>query len=142
MTKEAINELKKYTSGRKNTEKIEVSVLALNRIIFALEQEPCEDAINRQAVLNTLDNMDKVLDEDRTVENYKELLKECYKVLTPVSPQPKTRLCKWIKYDNRTICPKEHDTDNPFWRIPENRKEALKYCPYCGLEIEIEETGE
>ncbi len=43
MTREAINELKKYTSERKNTEKIEVSVLALNRIIFALEQEPCTE---------------------------------------------------------------------------------------------------
>jgi hypothetical protein len=45
-----------------------------------------EDYISRQAVLATLDNMDKALDEDRTVENYKELLKECYKVLTPVNP--------------------------------------------------------
>ena len=40
-----------------------------------------EDAISRKAVLNTLENMDKALDEDRTVENYKELLRECYKVL-------------------------------------------------------------
>lgn len=36
--KEAINQLKKYTSGKKNTEKIEISVLALNRIIHALEE--------------------------------------------------------------------------------------------------------
>ena len=40
-----------------------------------------EDAIGRKAVLNTLENMDRALDEDRTVENYKELLRECYKVL-------------------------------------------------------------
>ncbi len=39
MIAEAINELKKYTLGRKNTEKIEISVLALNRIIFALEEQ-------------------------------------------------------------------------------------------------------
>ena len=39
------------------------------------------DLISRQAVLNTLDNMDKALDEDRTVEKYKELLTECIKVL-------------------------------------------------------------
>jgi hypothetical protein len=40
MTREAINELKKYTLGRKNTEKVEISVLQLNRVIKALEQEP------------------------------------------------------------------------------------------------------
>lgn len=42
MTKEAINELKKYALGRKNTEKVEISVLQLNRVIKALEQEPCD----------------------------------------------------------------------------------------------------
>lgn len=47
--------------------------------------------------------------------------------------------CKWIKYDYRTMCPKEHDVDNPYWRIPENRMETLKYCPYCGKEIEVSE---
>ena len=47
--------------------------------------------------------------------------------------------CKWIKYDGRTICPKNHDIDNPYWRIPESRMDALKYCPYCGKEIEVEE---
>lgn len=45
--------------------------------------------------------------------------------------------CKWIKYDYRTICPKEHaDADDPYWRIPENR-DSLKYCPYCGKEIVV-----
>ena len=46
--------------------------------------------------------------------------------------------CKWIKYDYRTICPKEHDVDNPYWRIPKDMY-RLKYCPYCGKEIVIEE---
>ena len=44
--------------------------------------------------------------------------------------------CKWIKYDYRTICPKEHDVNNPYWRIPENM-DKLKYCPYCGKEIVV-----
>lgn len=47
--------------------------------------------------------------------------------------------CTWIKYDYRTMCPKEHDIDNPYWRIPEKRMKTLKYCPYCGKEIEVEE---
>ena len=58
--------------------------LTLEQIIATGEPYD-EDCIHRQAILDTLDNMDKALDEDRTVENYKELLKECYKVLTPVS---------------------------------------------------------
>ena len=63
-----------------------------------LKQEPCEDAVRRQAVLNTLDKMDKALDDDRTVESYKELLTECYKDLTPVMPKEKT---KWIPVSER-----------------------------------------
>lgn len=43
MIREAINELKKYTSGRKNIEKVEISVLQLNRIIKALEEELCKE---------------------------------------------------------------------------------------------------
>ena len=46
-----------------------------------------EDTISRKAVLDTLERMDKALDEDRTVENYKELLRECYKVLPSVKPK-------------------------------------------------------
>jgi len=51
--------------------------------------------------------------------------------------QMKAEKCKWIRYDYRTICPKYHDIDNPYWRIPE-KTECLKYCPYCGKEIEVE----
>ena len=39
MIREVINELKKYTVGKKNTEKTEISVLNLNRLIFALEEQ-------------------------------------------------------------------------------------------------------
>ena len=60
---------------------------ALNMAIAALKAEPCEDAVKREAVLNTLDAMDAALDENRTVEAYKELLKECFKELPPVTPK-------------------------------------------------------
>ena len=39
------------------------------------------ELITKQAVLNTLDFAGNALDEDRTVEKYKELLTECIKVL-------------------------------------------------------------
>lgn len=54
--------------------------------------QPCEDAVSRKAVINTLDNMDKALDTDRTVKNYKMLLTECYKVLPPLLNQRKVRM--------------------------------------------------
>ena len=47
--------------------------------------------------------------------------------------------CKWIKYGYRTICPKNHgDADDPYWMIPANM-DKLKYCPYCGKEIVVED---
>ena len=48
----------------------------------------------------------------------------------------KTDTCEWIKYDYRTIVPKYHDADNPYWRIPINM-DKLKYCPYCSKEIVV-----
>ena len=51
------------------------------------------DLIDRQKVLNTLDFADNALtDEERTVENYKELLTECIKVLPSVEKNG-----EWIK---------------------------------------------
>lgn len=45
--------------------------------------------------------------------------------------------CEWIKYDYRTMCPKNHgDVDNSYWRIPTDMKHLL-YCPYCGKRIRL-----
>ena len=46
--------------------------------------------------------------------------------------------CEWIKYDYRTIAPKNHDVGNPYWRIPEDMS-RLRFCPYCGKEIKVVE---
>lgn len=50
----------------------------------------------------------------------------------------KEEFCEWIKYDYRTIAPKNHDVENPYWRIPEDMGK-LKFCPYCGKEIKVVE---
>jgi hypothetical protein len=51
-------------------------------------------------------------------------------------------VCEWVKYDYRTICPRNHEVDNPYWRIPESRMDALKYCPYCGKKIKVRGEAE
>ena len=46
------------------------------------------------------------------------------------------KYCEWIKYDYRTIYPREHDENNPYWRIQADT-DKLKYCPHCGKKIVI-----
>lgn len=58
------------------------------------EQEPCEDAISRQAVLN-------IIDSDWKYEGMEEYINE----LPPVTPQPKTG--HWIPVSERM--PEEHE---------------------------------
>lgn len=59
-----------------------------DEIIKALEQEPCEDAISRQAVLDLCERFDGCVP-------YSVL--SSYDILSPVNPQPKTG--KWIMID-------------------------------------------
>ena len=83
------------------------------------------DAVSRQAVLNTLDSMNSALDEDRTVETYKELLKECYKVLPSVTPQP--RKGHWIPTYGNVEC-------SVCGSVKDSRDigKATHYCDFCG----------
>lgn len=106
---------------------------ALEMAIKALEQESCKDAVSRQAVLNTLNRMDSVLDENRTVETYKELLIACYNDLPPVTPErPKGH---WINIDKtHSKC----DKCESIFEIVSANGEA-NYCPNCGAKIESEE---
>lgn len=74
-----------------------------------------------------------------TQEEFADYIRTLNKIMDWLEQEP-TEKCIWIKYDYRTMCPKEHDIDNPYWRIPKNRMKTLKYCPYCGKEIEVEDT--
>lgn len=87
------------------------------------------ELISRQAVLNTLDNMDKALDEERTVEKYKELLTECIKVL-PSAENKGT----WRHYEGMLYCPK---CGAEFYdEIMEyTGDEVPKHCPDCGADM-------
>lgn len=106
---------------------------ALKRHGFLQEQESCEDAISRQAAIDTLDTTDKFMDEERTVETYKALLKECYEVLPSVTP--KQKVGKWIYtkavstgeiiWSECSVCGEgEHGC-----------AKRMKFCPNCGARM-------
>lgn len=104
-----------------------------------LEQQPCEDAVSRKTVLNTLNRMDSVLDEGRTVETYKELLIACYNDLPSVTPAPKKG--KWIDTDvtllnrqgyivHEVICSECNGIS--YFRKMGNKYIGANLCPNCG----------
>lgn len=76
--------------------------------------------------------VEMILDEQE--EAYRKHESEYLKCLREESEE--SNECEWIKYDSWTICPKYHDANSPYWRIPENT-DKLKYCPYCGKKITI-----
>lgn len=104
-----------------------------------LDREPCEDAVSRQAVLNTLDFTDKFLDETRTVESYKTLLEECYKNLPSVTPIHKDRTVQDF-VDKCRECGKQR------WipcseRLPEEEGDYLLWGKVCEDEDEYPFIG-
>ena len=105
---EAINIIKSecYVFNPLNFDRSTRINTALDMAIKALEQEQCNDAISRRAVLDTLDKMDSVLDKDRTVETYKELLTACYNDLPPVTSVYKQ---KWIPFTTRPLTEEEKE---------------------------------
>ena len=104
-----------------------------------------EDCISRKAVLNTLDSMDKALTEDRTVEEYKAVLEECYKVLPSIQPKPMQVELEGDGYSDGELvydygkCPKcgwEFEYGDKDWEEP--------YCCHCGQRLkwfESEDEG-
>ena len=87
----------------------------------ALEQEPCEDAIRRQAVMDCFKKWQPYM-ATRLHEFEKEL-----SALPPVNPQPKTG--KWM----------ETDSADPYWYMCSECHRRLfeqeAFCPSCGAKM-------
>jgi len=131
MTRE---ELRDYVEEQRNLNVIPYYVYsALIDGIDTLEQEPSGDVISRQAVLNTLDRMDKALDTDRTVESYKELLTECYKDLPSVKQEPKTG--HWIMTSDYLTTAYSSIDYVKCSCCNEYSLEEGDYCPNCGAKM-------
>ena len=111
------------------------------------EQEPCEDAISRQAVLEVIDAKawefcDYLIsknrnDEQKPVSHFADNLRECVREELPsVKPQPKTG--HWIRclirnekggcIGAKMIC-SECGNDN-------KHDEYMIYCPNCGAKMD------
>lgn len=72
-----------------------------------------------------------------TLEKIRDITTNCLGGVDSCQDEPEeSEYCEWIKYDYRTLVPRNHDAKNPYWRIPENM-DKLKYCPYCGKEIKV-----
>jgi len=95
-------------------------------IIKALDQEPCEDAISRQAVLEYIEGSWAEL--GHSSEN--ELVCQDIKKLPSVTPQPK--MGRWID-DKCSVCGKgiEDLISSREWY----RNEEPKLCPFCGARM-------
>jgi len=109
--------------------KTRADVWAVKEVEKALSQEPCADTISRDAVINTLDNIDKALDEDRTVENYKALLKECYEVLPSVTRQTGHWIAYEVRLPDRTIL--NYRCSVCGRKLIGYNTETLSEAPYC-----------
>lgn len=113
-------------------------VEALNMAIEALEQESCEDAISRQAVLDYIDEMPSELTADgrrmirrRTLEEY------ISDTLPPV--QPKQRVGMWIEEEDffGDIGYKCSICNEVFTTIEyEPNDSTMNYCPNCGAKMQ------
>lgn len=98
---------------------------AIETALEALEQEPCEDAISRQAVLDEM-NIRR--------DNGDMITAGFIKGLSPI--QPKAKVGKWKYYQNKkgnwinecSVCKRDAGVGYPY-----------SYCPNCGAKMEVEE---
>lgn len=104
--------------------------VALDMAIESLSQEPCEDAISRQAVL------DEAFEVDTKEYGRIDVVRvDAIDALPPVTPQPK--MGRWID-DKCSICGKgiEDLIDSCEWY----ENETPNYCPFCGVRV-VESEG-
>jgi hypothetical protein len=100
------------------------------------EQQPCEDAISRQAAIDAFGDVHPL---DYNAQAYLSKIKE----LPPVSVAEKTGRWEWVQYDgnpnignwhcsecNRIVCG-AITAKSPVY--------TYKYCPNCGAKMKVEE---
>ena len=135
MTKEeAIKTLKENmceicSYGSQNMESCDMRGCDNRDAIKALEQEPCEDTISRQAVLN----LKQTFHDNAGYETeYVDI--EDIKALPSVSlARPKG---KWMEY-----CYQNFNCSKCGYIVADDDVEEYKFCPNCGADMRGEENG-
>lgn len=122
---EAIEQLKWYFEYDNGLSADKETVEAYRMAIKALEQEPCEDTISRQAVLNTLSGNS---------------IGKAYKIIANMPPvQPKREHGKWICTKVTGEFENWNDYTCPFCkftkRVSNGYTFTYKYCPTCGADM-------
>lgn len=126
---EAIKMLKSKMDGHTDTSYEWAETVRM--AIKALEQEPCEDCISREAALD-----DSGLGEFHRYDDYVKM-RNYLKSLPSVTPQPK--MGHWIKtIGENGVTSAIRCSECGF---EDNRYELFNYCPNCGRKMqEVEEN--
>ena len=127
---EAINHLKTVAKTAIDSGYDSAVVDAVDMAREALEQEPCEDVISRQAVLDGLASIAKAKARSDAQKSLMGRVIFFTEHLPPVTPQPKTG--HWIFdeiLDKHYYCSECKSMGVDYW----------DYCPNCGAKMEERE---
>ena len=109
----------------------------IERAVICGAQQPSDDAISRQAVLDVLRTMyDTHIVETEDGDEYIDYNDTVYEIeqLPSVNPQPKTG--HWID-DKCSVCGK--GTEDLISSSEWYGNEEPNFCPFCGTKMEVEE---
>lgn len=95
-----------------------------NTIYKCVEQEPCEDAISRQAVIDIIEDVCPIYGND-----YRYILRDKVNELPPVTAE---KVGQWIN-GKCNKC----GTHAPYWAMASTYY-CSEYCPKCGAKMEVE----
>lgn len=147
MTREEIIRNLKYTMEKHKNDTVDtfgtnISVMCKD-ILDYLEQEPCEDAISRQAVKEFVESIQKVKDnhnENGTPINYGticDLVISGWRLMKLPSVTPKPKTGHWIMH--RGYNADGFGIEYSCSKCNEWANEKSNYCPNCGAKMESEE---
>lgn len=127
MTREAMEIITNalQSDESKYTEKIDKALALVQK---ALEQEPCEDAISRQAVLDINHKHHGEMPNHINHEIWAEI-----NSLPSVNPKPKTG--RWIRVDKDKLRCSECEVIHLIAQYPNGK---IDWCPNCGAKMESE----
>lgn len=132
---EAINILKQYIDyDNADVPDFYTMEEACEVVIKALEQEPCEDCISREAVIKTITEW--FFSKEFQHQNAAEYLRKRLDELSPVTTQPK--MGRWFiderpESDREVIC---SNCDQPIFKYHKlDFDYRPKYCPNCGAKM-------